>query len=682
LRQAALDATREKSHVSRLVRRHRPAGTAASRRHAGRTTRRAAVAVIVSTLFAFASSAHAQQAIQIDPSTVLLWGVSDENATRVYDLARGLESGDCLFDGMTVTPKAMELRWVAPGRSVPTVIVGPTDPSSPREFASMPLMVTLPTNIAAVCPDLAKSLTELNESLSNDPSALLENATKGGERLVIPRLLGPSLAGGLVVLLIVAAILLGMGARRRFRGAQPRTAWLLVAAMVALPMVAESMYRAAMRSLYGSRQPQGQVFALYNAGTSTFTGELFVGEMSISGLVSDMLGRKIGDRPIVVSNVAAPAGQEAEQVARLERALRFHDRSVPGVVLIYAGSDDLSGSDPVQRRSRQTLRGSWLFRDTASLLRAAHVLSAPRGLDGYASAMQAMVELSLDAGLTPVLVAAPTHIGGGDSSAFVRAGISAAALTIEGFSLERLQQNEAAASYFREKAATLTTEHPLVAMLMQYRADHLDRGAGHATPAQLEILRRLAKEDGVRLVDPFKLIGGSSPEFLLSQDVLTEQRFRFWKGYGGLAAFSANELLTVFPGSNGATREPADPLLEMHLRAGTWAFSSAVREQWLTDRLVRGEEHLWAATEGSDPFTAWLGIGLSQATRIGELLSQQENVELITRSEVLGRTQFRIAEKDWPVLIDLLRQAKIEPEVLGKIEELWPKVAHLQAAEK
>ena len=159
---------------------------------------------------------------------------------------------------------------------------------------------------------------------------------------------------------------------------------------------------------------------------------------------------------------------------------------------------------------------------------------------------------------------------------------------------------------------------------------------GRATVAQNALIRRLAEEHGLPLVDGLAAFEHASPHGIPGIDLFADGHHPNLRGYWVLASAAADtlaetldaELSSSLPDPEAiAVRFGLGPLAlaRAHVRSGSWLIATAALHPWPVDRLVLAERHFRAAADGGDGLSSFLGIALSQAGRNGGFLRPQRD---------------------------------------------------------
>lgn len=436
----------------------------------------------------------------------------------------------------------------------------------------------------------------------------------------------------------------------------------LLLAAAALP-ACEGLYRAgwaARRELAGNAG-DGRYFDLYVVGESTAVGEPYAPGIMFSSLVEGMFGGRLRGRELRVFDLARPGESSYPQRERLARALRLRGPG-PGAVLVYTGHNDAAvtkGPAWYLALRESALRRSLLFEDLAYFTEEHLPALRTRTPEAYGLNLRRIVEVSLAAGLTPVLATAVSDISDMDPGLFAgNAGDRYAMFRAveKGLDLERAGRKAEAAAYYaaRENGDQRLLPYLeyrrgkcLLAMGRRAEAGTLLRRAvdlagpdnfGRAGSAQNAMARAVAAEYRVPLVDAVKLFEAASPGGVTGHGLFSDGHHPNMKGYLLLAGAYARELSRVTGDPVRRTYSgPADVFSAMSFGpgqqalalvcSGRWFFSSAARHVLPFERLALARARFREAA-ALDPgsFSALLGLGLTEAAINTGMLSDDKSL--------------------------------------------------------
>jgi len=437
-------------------------------------------------------------------------------------------------------------------------------------------------------------------------------------------------------------------------------------------------------------------------GESTMAGAPFEERFSLPDLVASTLGGRMGDRPIVVHNLARSGWSIYPLLLELERAVAFRNSSLPGALLIYVGHNEgvlTDHEDPgwVASAERSALLGiSWIVRDLFEYLQATGALPCPRGLPRYEKYLRRTIAQARRAGLLPVLFTLPSNLSGIEPG--VRSSPELLTALQQGDLLERSGQTEAALAHYWRMADEVRSG----AALLAYRAAHCEAALGQygaaresfwkavdtdtretfgrATTAQNAAIREIAIAERVPLIDAVALFEAASANRILGNDLFVDGQHPNLRGYALLAAATARTLApTDAPGEPAGT--PAarvEDLVELtsqdlcraFVKSGTWLLATAVHHPWPHDRMDLAEQNFEAASGRGDDFSAYAGLALAQAARNG-LLASDQHLAVLAATRPYYRDAITVPESDWNAVSLLLREFGTDPLVLRQLGELW-----------
>jgi tetratricopeptide (TPR) repeat protein len=478
-------------------------------------------------------------------------------------------------------------------------------------------------------------------------------------------------------------------------------------------------YRAWVRNVGHGGGMRDDVFMLYGVGESTMVGEPFDDRFSLPSLVSEMLGGVIRGRSIVIRNVAERGAGAYAQSFRLERELASTHRSGAGAVLIYSGHNEpymrgqngTDGAGPavqptpwIARAARSLLERSWLLRDAFLYRRSSRFVRPRADMHLYEWSLRRMIVLSQEAGLLPVLFTLPSNLSGIEPNSRADQTRDVAAILDVGAALERAGNFVTALDYYRAQHEAAVAANHEGALLLLYRIAHcevalrryadarrdfwavinrdLRLNFGRATVAQNALVRRLAAEYGVPLVDAVHVFERNAPHGILGNDLFSDGHHPNLRGYWLLARACAGRLAGVMKLEMSTNLSTVDDiaarfglgsveLRRANVDSGSWLLATAVYHPWPMDRMTLAEARFRAALGTGDDVSAWLGIALTQATRNGGFLRDAENVDLLGREKVYYSKALVIPPSDREYLLSRLRNAGVDADVLQQLEGLW-----------
>jgi hypothetical protein len=398
-------------------------------------------------------------------------------------------------------------------------------------------------------------------------------------------------------------------------------------------------------------QPDG-AFELYAIGGSTTAGEPYDRRLSFPALVDAMFDSSIGGRRIVVDNLSRPGDSIYPQAIALSSRLRFRNKSNPAAVLIYSGHNEHFTAYRTEGRLakayvslRSALLGrSFLVSAAAPALERALRARGTRSLATYERDMRSAIEASLENGAVPILSTLVSNLSEIEPTldcgsmtrdaliALVRSGRPSdpCLRPLADFRLAKLAE---ASGDFRGAAAgywKVVDEDP-------------HNGFGRATTEQNALVRRLAAEYKVPLVDAVALFAAASPHGLIGPGLLSDGHHPSLEGYLILARAYSEALSRAFhepvkrPLKSAAealvrARYDAIDLAAARLYSGRWLLRASVGHPAPFGRMVLAKRSFEdAAALDPDDLRARLGLALVEANADGLLLLDGNAARLVER---------------------------------------------------
>jgi len=304
----------------------------------------------------------------------------------------------------------------------------------------------------------------------------------------------------------------------------------------AAAIAAESGYRLAL-FLNGRFHGERGVFELYAVGDSSMRGIPF--HISPPEIAGQLLGDQLAGRRLRVVNLAEGGSSIYPQALRAIRTMKSRDRRNPAAVLIYAGHAEnitveksrntfLLGAYAQFRR--HILLHSLLFSKLVFTLERSLLFYGIRDLGHYEFYLRKTIEAVLDAGATPVLATLGCNFK--IEPAIYNYRLPSAEKVIKAFGLEeRGEYAKAVEQYSRLYAGAEHGEEVVLRPYLAYRSGRCLELMGktaaalprfiealeteispvRAKPSQNDIIRRLAREYAIPLVDADALFISSSP---------------------------------------------------------------------------------------------------------------------------------------------------------------------------
>lgn len=427
----------------------------------------------------------------------------------------------------------------------------------------------------------------------------------------------------------------------------PRKAALALAAAAvlagALVLLTEGLYRLTLRYPANASREQG-VFELYAMGESTMEGAPFYKDlrrvMPPPTIVSALFADRLSGRPLRVINQAFGGNSVYPQAVKMIAALKYRNKAEPAVLLIYAGHNE---QIRLEQRPQIGLRLYEIFKQRVlihSLFFSAAVLRLEqhflfygiRDLDHYGFYLRAVIEAAREAGVVPVL---STLAGNLTLEPWLEKAIPGLE---EGLALELSGKYEKAAAHYarlareqgqgpvppyleyRQGRCLQLLGKPALARNRLLYALENDQQPLRAKPSQNELLRALAREYSLPLVDAEKLFAERAPGGLPGKDLFVDHVHPGAAGYLLLSRAFAERLgplcgdsirkdirdaSALFPTPGMSPGEKAAP----YLLAGTYMLWFSWSSIPIPDRLALAEKNFRLAAKLSGG-SQLAGIGL------------------------------------------------------------------------
>ena len=435
----------------------------------------------------------------------------------------------------------------------------------------------------------------------------------------------------------------------------------------------EILYRAywAHKCVSAAADGKSGYISLYVVGESIAAGEPYDPGITPCGLVTSMLGGRVGGLPVKEFSLGKRGDTIYPQFVVLEHALRCRGNDGPGAVLIYSANNDAANGHGMPAREwvkENILSRSMLLSDVAYYTERRFPSLRIRTLDTYEHYLRQIVDISLRSGLTPILTTVPSNIADMDPGLFSGTGAGrgdAAAVLSGGLALETKKQPWQAIRYYSDQ----TRAHPEMRAYLAYRTGKcyqalgLYKAAGdryreaaelpfpdnfnRAKAVQNEMIRGLAKSRSVPLVDALEIFEHNSPHGLVGSGLFADGHHPNMKGYLLLTSAWAEKTGEVF--HEPVRRRFPDPQAAFKffsygkeqqsaalLTTGRWFFNVAARHLWPSERLKTARSCFQSAVKlDPDNFSAWLALGLTEAAMRGDLLSEEKKINWLA-GEGLG----------------------------------------------
>jgi len=466
---------------------------------------------------------------------------------------------------------------------------------------------------------------------------------------------------------------------------------LLLAA--ASPLLLEAGWRAWVVASAPGAEPGA--FTVLAVGGSGMRGAYVEPRMSIPSTVEWMLGGNAGGRRIVTHVLADHGHSIYPQAVLLERALAGRGDAGPGVVLVYSGHNEGIGPDAADSPAggasfleREVESRSWLVRDLAFLARERGWLDRRRDLRTTEHWLRRVAWTARDHGLVPILASEPSNVGGIEPNVREDADAAAVRAAVESGDEEswlRRAGDQAAGALFlylagkarRARGAAEGARGLLLRAIDRDPRNHF----GRATSAQHDLVRRVAAEEGVPLVDAPAVLAAASPDGIPDGGLFGDGHHPGAEGYRLIAAAFAARVAEV--GGDPAPPRASAPLVEVEaalgvtpsdrrdaaVRYGSWLVATAAMHPWPDDRLALAGTRFREALDASpDDPSALLGVAIAQAGRAGGLLRDREALDALHRWHVFYSDRFCVPPEERAAAMRRLGEAGADGAILARLD--------------
>jgi tetratricopeptide (TPR) repeat protein len=442
----------------------------------------------------------------------------------------------------------------------------------------------------------------------------------------------------------------------------------------------------------GSRDPSR--FDLLAVGGSSMVGHPYFKPVTIPDLVQTVIHGRLGGRFVNLRNLADGGLSAHACWVRLERELVGRERNAPGALLIYTGHNErfASADDPGTPSLFTRLeRHSFLLRAMA--------VRRHRGLAEnpaeYELHLRGMIEAALESGVLPILAT----VSGNDAD--VEPGVPldldvrwARATMGPCRGLEDGGRDREAARCYRD----LVADTPQIGALLRYRAARcyekvgmpeaaelsyleaieLDPRTryGRATRAQNEIVRRLAVEYALPLVDVVRTLRDTTTRGLTGNETHSDGHHPNLQGHLAIARLFVEVLA---PGASAVpphldSREACALLgcdekhQGAHLQSVCWLLAASVRHPDPRGLLALAERHCEQVLERDpDAVAGWIGVALVQAARRSDVLLGMDSLAQVARWGVSFGGTLAIPPGELRQACALFRTSGVDQDVLDRI---------------
>jgi len=476
---------------------------------------------------------------------------------------------------------------------------------------------------------------------------------------------------------------------------------LLAVSGLAVVLLGEAVYRATLHLGAPATGTAAHQFELYGVGESTMVGEPFEPKISVPRLLEHLFGHALAGRTIVVRNLAERGVPLYPQSIAFEQAVAFRDPSVPGVALIMSGHNEgFTPATPDGRRASaltEMSEGSALVRDAVLALRRHRAIGREKSLAMYEHYLRRVIETAQRKGLVPILTTMASNIARIEPNYEGSDGYAVGAVVEHGMRLEAEGRYREARDLYVSNIAG----HANASASLYYRAGHCEEALGdfaaaredywtavdldprtsfgRATRPQNDLLRRLAREYRIPLVDAVEIFEARSPHGLLGNELFMDGQHPSIEGYRLLADAYARILTDRFnqPIANPLRDErevaaavgfgPEDVSGSL-VDAGSWLIATSVNHPFPRDRMALAAKHFATL----DDFSAWMGIALTQAALRGGML--RSPADLLTLGNWGGYTKSyrNVPSTNLPPLLVTFQKCGVDADVIDRLRALAP----------
>lgn len=476
-----------------------------------------------------------------------------------------------------------------------------------------------------------------------------------------------------------------------------RRALVVLLCGAALAFAVEGAYRV---TLYVSaRRHAGSEFELYGVGESAMVGEPFHPKISVPRLLEHMFGGVMDGRPMKVMNLAERGVPLYPQSIAFERAVAAGNPASAGAVLIMSGHNESFDRAPEtgQPYAPSVIgEGSVLLREALLALQRRHLVGRERTLAVYEYYLRRVIETAQANGLVPILTTMASNISRIEPNIDASAAAPIVETVAQGRALEAEGRYADARDLYRSYLSG-----PAWAPALEYRIGRCEESLGNfaaardqywaavdgdphlmfgrATRVQNDLVRLLAREYGVPIVDAVQILEDHSPHGILGDDLFMDGQHPTVAGYLLLADAYAEILSQRFDtpilhplrdGSEAAAAlgftqrdEPGAVMV-----AGSWLIATAVGHPFPQDRMALAEKRFASALGKGDDFSAWFGIALAQATARGGLLRSPDDVRAL--GGLIGYVPaYSVQPSELSTVLARLRKFGVDEHVIEQLKK-------------
>ncbi|HXT01496.1 MAG TPA: hypothetical protein VN915_12540 [Elusimicrobiota bacterium] len=478
------------------------------------------------------------------------------------------------------------------------------------------------------------------------------------------------------------------------------------AAVSATALAAEGACRAYHRLRCQAHGPDGR-FELYSVGESTALGEPYWPAVTVGALVERALGGAVRGKPIVTIDLARQGESIYPQAEAAELALCCRNPGVPGALFVYAGHNDAFFSDSFDEERAElfeqfkedVLFRSRLIKDAFVIAERNDWIPRVRSIQTFEFNLRRVIEASRRAGLVPILSTTASNVADMDPGLLPDlAGPRAASIVSKGAALESRGRWEEALAYDRKASDA----HPELDGYLRYRRGRIElrlgreRAAaallraciearaqdnfGRARTEQNELVRRLAREYAIPLVDFERIAERASPHGLPGDGLFSDGHHPNLKGYALLSNALAEAVAGAFGERVRAPLKISDRLpdelglsrndqVNALVESGRWLFSVGFDHAYPLHRWRMAEDRFRrAAALDPDAFDPRMGLALAAAVRKKDFAA---DADWLDREGFFYGAVYDFPEEDWPEILRRLRAADVPKPLLGELTRTY-----------
>lgn len=445
-----------------------------------------------------------------------------------------------------------------------------------------------------------------------------------------------------------------------------------------------------------------ETFQIFAVGGSTMQGAPYPPRFSPPAFLSSVFDGWIGARPIEIRNIARHGWSVCSESVLLERAVAGRDPGIPGVLMVYAGHNEgrvFPGSSGPSGLLDEIENVSAAVREWRLVFPPA--LDPINQFSRSETCLRRVIKTALGAGLVPLLSTAPSNHSGMEPTVPLDIDPGSARMVLAaGRALEdegRLE--EASAAYLKNssddglgallafRAAGCLHRAGLVreAAELYDRAIDIDLRTrfGRASAAQNDLIRRLANEYRVPLVDTDRRFRAASPDGIPGNELFSDGHHPSLRGYRLMADSYAQAVTRVFRQppirAFDASEDPCQTLVcslevqaSAHVAAANWRIAASVRHPDPREALAAASQHLQRAIElvPNDP-APWLGMAVLDAAQRGGMLWDESDIERLSQWNFGFSGHPCVSAGRQEGMLVRMRELEVAPGILKQIKMLW-----------